>query len=292
MNTQIQSFHFENQSVRVVLDDSHTPMFVAKDVAITLGYARPNDAIKQHCKGAVKHRTLSTKGGNQKMRVIYEPDVYRLIFGSKLESAVKFQNWVFEEVLPTIRKTGRYVAQSTVSDRTPLRQAVSMLVSRCGLDYGTAYTMVNQYMGTQHIDEIDLADLPRAIAYTHSLMIKPDAKEQGEFQITCHQATNQAMNYLHGLHAEIKRLGGVAPSLDIDEDEIARAIITRMMQGKRFMINLDYWNTKPNVSIIDQKSWVVHSDNIAQIIADPAGVPKDVLPSIIQAALKRSGLAV
>ena len=116
MNTQIQSFHFENQSVRVVFDDSHTPMFVAKDVAITLGYARPNDAIKQHCKGAVKHRTLSTKGGNQKMRVIYEPDVYRLIFGSKLESAVKFQDWVFEEVLPQIRKTGMY-QQYTLLDQ-------------------------------------------------------------------------------------------------------------------------------------------------------------------------------
>ena len=85
-------------------------------------------------------------------------------------------------------------------------------------------------------------------------MIKPDAKEQGEFQITCHQATNQAMNYLHGLHAEIKRLEGVAPSLDIDEDEIARAIITRMVQGKRFMVNLDYWNNNLNVIMVDQKS--------------------------------------
>lgn len=101
-------FNFDNHNVRVVLDDNQTPMFVAKDVAKVLGYNRPNDAINQHCKGAVKHRTLETEGGNQKMRVIYEPDVYRLIFGSKLKSAVKFQDWVFEEVLPQIRKTGVY----------------------------------------------------------------------------------------------------------------------------------------------------------------------------------------
>ena len=101
-------FNFDNHNVRVVLDDNQTPMFVAKDVAKVLGYQEVNRAIRQHCKGCAKYTTLETEGGNQKMRVIYEPDVYRLIFGSKLKSAVKFQDWVFEEVLPQIRKTGQY----------------------------------------------------------------------------------------------------------------------------------------------------------------------------------------
>ena len=101
-------FNFDNHNVRVVLDDNQTPMFVAKDVAKVLGYQEVNRAIRQHCKGCAKYTTLETEGGNQKMRVIYEPDVYRLIFGSKLKSAVKFQDWVFEEVLPQIRKTGMY----------------------------------------------------------------------------------------------------------------------------------------------------------------------------------------
>lgn len=294
MQTQISIFNFEStKQVRTAIRDGGDIWFCLPDVAGILAIKNSRDIVaKQLDKKGVEKIYTPTVGGQQELTFINEPNLYRVIFRSNKAEAVKFQNWVFDEVLPTIRKTGRYVAKSTVSDRTPLRQAVSMLVSRCGLDYGTAYTMVNQYMGTQHIDEIDLSDLPRAIAYTHSLMIKPDAKEQGEFQITCHQATNQAMNYLHGLHAEIKRLGGVAPSLDIDEDEIARAIITRMVQGKRFMVNLDYWNNNLNVIMVDQKSWVVQSDDIAKIIADPAGVPKDVLPSIIQAALKRSGLTV
>lgn len=101
-------FNFDNHNVRVVLDDNQTPMFVAKDVAKVLGYQEVNRAIRQHCKGCAKYTTLETEGGNQKMRVIYEPDVYRLIFGSKLKSAVKFQDWVFEEVLPQIRQTGMY----------------------------------------------------------------------------------------------------------------------------------------------------------------------------------------
>lgn len=102
-------FNFDNQNVRVLLDDKQMPMFVAKDVAKVLGYSDATNAIKQHCKGVAKHHPITdNKNRTQKMRVIYEPDVYRLIFGSKLKSAVKFQDWVFEEVLPQIRQTGMY----------------------------------------------------------------------------------------------------------------------------------------------------------------------------------------
>ena len=66
------------------------PYFCGKDVAGALGYAIPKDAIAAHCKGAVKHRTL-TKGGEQELNFIPEGDVYRLITHSKLPSAEKFE---------------------------------------------------------------------------------------------------------------------------------------------------------------------------------------------------------
>ena len=86
-------------------------MFVASDVAKALGYSRPADAITAHCKGSVKHR-LPTNGGMQELKIIPEGDVYRLITHSKLPAAEKFESWVFDEVLPSIRKTGQYSAQS------------------------------------------------------------------------------------------------------------------------------------------------------------------------------------
>jgi prophage antirepressor-like protein len=104
-------FNFESHNVRTVVDDNGAIWFVAKDVAIALGYVRPNDAINEHCKGAAIHRPLQTAGGMQQARVLGEPNLYRLIFGSTLESAKRFQDWVFEEVLPTIRKTGKYEIQ-------------------------------------------------------------------------------------------------------------------------------------------------------------------------------------
>lgn len=106
------AFTFENNAVRIV-PNAKKPLFVAKDVAVALGYENTNDAINKFCKGVANRYPLSTQGGKQKIRVIEEPDVYRLVFGSKLDSAEKFQDWVFEEVLPSIRKTGAYVSPAS-----------------------------------------------------------------------------------------------------------------------------------------------------------------------------------
>lgn len=83
--------------------------FVANDVCDVLGYKRPAEAVRQHCKekGTVKYR-IPSNGGDQLMLLINEANVYRLIVKSKLPSADKFEEWLFEEVLPSIRKTGSY----------------------------------------------------------------------------------------------------------------------------------------------------------------------------------------
>lgn len=81
---------------------------VARDIAIALGYKNPNDAISKKCKGVAKYDT-PTNGGIQKLSYILEADIYRLIFGSKLPEAEKFQDWVFDIVLPQLRQTGGYI---------------------------------------------------------------------------------------------------------------------------------------------------------------------------------------
>ena len=81
--------------------------FVANDIAKSLGYLQPKDAVTRHCKGAIKHRYLSN-GGEQEVKVIPEGDVYRLIIRSKLPKAEEFEKWVFDEILPSIRKQGYY----------------------------------------------------------------------------------------------------------------------------------------------------------------------------------------
>ena len=95
-------------SIRIVMKDGKT-LFCGKDVAEALGYKRTADAITTHCKGVCELPT-PTSGGIQKMKYIPEGDLYRLVAHSELPSAEKFESWIFDEVLPCIRKTGGYVS--------------------------------------------------------------------------------------------------------------------------------------------------------------------------------------
>ena len=104
---------FEDQefgAVRTIMEDEKV-LFCATDVARALGYSNLRDAIKRHCKGVVKRDSL-TQGGVQTLSYIYEGDVYRLIVHSKLPSAERFESWVFDEVLPAIRRHGAYMTDS------------------------------------------------------------------------------------------------------------------------------------------------------------------------------------
>lgn len=101
--------------IRTATSESGEPLFVANDVCNALGYSNSRDAINRHVdtEDVAKHDT-PTKGGIQSLSYINESGVYSLVFGSKLETAKAFKKWVTSEVLPTIRKHGAYMTQSTI----------------------------------------------------------------------------------------------------------------------------------------------------------------------------------
>lgn len=88
-------------------------LFCGTDVAKTLGYADPYDAIRRHTKGSVK-RPVLTPGGEQQVNFIPIGDVHRLIAHSHLPEAEKYESWVFDEVLPDIQQHGMYATPDTV----------------------------------------------------------------------------------------------------------------------------------------------------------------------------------
>lgn len=130
MTNELEIFKNEEfGEVKTLLIDG-VPYFCANDIAKALGYKRAADAVSTHCKGSVKHRYL-TNGGEQEAKFIPEGDVYRLIMKSKLPSAEKFESWVVEEVLPSIRKHGAYmtneVIERTLTDPDYLIQLATAL---------------------------------------------------------------------------------------------------------------------------------------------------------------------
>jgi prophage antirepressor-like protein len=121
---QLQIFNNpEFGQVRAIEKDGKT-YFVGIDIARALGYSNPSKAVIQHCKGVTK-LGIPSQGGVQETNCITEGDMYRLITHSELPSAEKFEAWVFDEVLPSIRQNGGYIAnQENLSDAEILAKAV------------------------------------------------------------------------------------------------------------------------------------------------------------------------
>ena len=121
---------FSNQefgSIRTFEQDGKV-LFCGKDIAKALGYQRTADAITAHCKGVCVLPTPSN-GGIQRMKFIPEGDVSRLIVNSKLPSAERFERWVFDEVLPSIRKHGAYITREKLWEVATSPEAMMKLCS-------------------------------------------------------------------------------------------------------------------------------------------------------------------
>ena len=114
-------------SIRVI-EENGKYLFCGSDVAGALGYSNPRDALRRHCKGVVKRDTL-TDGGLQQLSFLPEGDVYRLIVHSKMPSAERFERWVFDEVLPTIRKHGAYLTKEKLWEVATSPEALMKLCS-------------------------------------------------------------------------------------------------------------------------------------------------------------------
>ena len=149
--------------VRIVMQDEQ-PWFVASDVASALGYEKPNNAVNSHCK---KVNKISYPETGQPLNIIPESDLYRLIMRSQLESAEKFQDWVVEEVLPSIRKTGEYninKKEEVISDLlgnmpklTDAFDAMKRLASTMGFDENQSLFSANH--AVKRISGVDCMDL-------------------------------------------------------------------------------------------------------------------------------------
>lgn len=94
-------WEFDGWPVRTHVDENGMTWWSGKDVAAALGYS-PKSKPTKHCKGELKRHTLDTAGGKQELVLISAPDVLRLVTHSKLPSAVSFEKWVYEVVLPSI----------------------------------------------------------------------------------------------------------------------------------------------------------------------------------------------
>ena len=112
MTNELQVFENPRFGAIRTLEEGGKVLFCGKDVCAALGYSNTRDALSRHCKGVVK-RDTPTQSGIQEMNFIPEGDIYRLAAKSELPGADKFESWIFDDVLPSIRKHGAYISDKS-----------------------------------------------------------------------------------------------------------------------------------------------------------------------------------
>ncbi|MPX37435.1 BRO-N domain-containing protein [Moraxella catarrhalis] len=192
--SNISIFNFEStKQVRTAIRNGGDIWFCLPDVANVLEISRSSDLLQVAKPAFVKNETSSKRGaldpagvhkmyisyesGKKQVTFINEPNLYRVIFRSNKAEAVKFQNWVFDEVLPTIRKTGQYtIAFATKDERKPLVQAVNMLVGETGAIYSNVWKMIHQRFDVDCVDELTNEQVYQAVEYVHGLILQHGKK--------------------------------------------------------------------------------------------------------------------
>ncbi|ADR52934.1 prophage antirepressor [Candidatus Liberibacter solanacearum CLso-ZC1] len=201
-NINIIPFEFESNRIRTVVDEDNTILFVAKDIAEALGYENSSKAINDHCKGVTKrYPIVDSLGRTQKVRVILESDVYRLMVKSKLPSAEKFERWVFEEVLPTLRKTGSYSIkpQKLPSATTIMRfhKHLEVLAKQAGLKDNQLLLKVNRGVTKiTGVDQLEVMDIKHLLSPDNDEYLTPTAIGELLNPVIKAKALNSWMTYL------------------------------------------------------------------------------------------------
>ncbi|WP_323842931.1 Bro-N domain-containing protein [Moraxella sp. Pampa] len=198
----MQSLTFQNLSLTPVAIDAQIWLSSA-DLANALGYSRVDNITTIYNRNADEFTSSMTalipnpKMKNANIRIFSLRGCHLIAMFARTKVAKEFRGWVLDildkEVgQPTIQKT-------TAFDRTPLRQAVTALCVKLGIMHPEAYALVHQYMGVEHIDEIAMDDLPKAVAYVHGLMIKSSQTDTPQLLKACARHLKDYTNLLKSL---------------------------------------------------------------------------------------------
>lgn len=175
--SSLSVFSFEKQSVRT-LGTPEIPLFVAIDVAKALGYSQPAKSVNDRVdpEDLIKVE-IDTAGGKQTVNCVTESGLYALIFGSKLESAKRFKRWVTSEVLPAIRRTGRYETDQsaliTTTEQYEIRKAIKSRAKNSSVHYQTVYNALYDYFKIASYKDLRHDQMKAALALIETCTLKP-----------------------------------------------------------------------------------------------------------------------
>lgn len=273
-------FNFDSHAVRTILVDD-APWFVAADVCAALELGNTTNALKRL--DADEQALISIKGctpGNDQVNIINESGLYNLVLGSRKPEAKRFKKWVTAEVLPAIRKTGRY--DSTV------QPAPAQYISQ------EQYDLLVKTMNSRSISRYWQRNVWKALSVRFNIE-RLRQLSAADFNAACAFILNEPLpkspvRKLAAPKTSAAKVLSLAAPVDIRAKRAQQAMAA--IKGSKFMLSiveLPNGRLLPDLQYIAEDGFVVSSMNSIDQILDRAGlvaVPKEALQGFA-GALKR-----
>lgn len=278
------NFNFENHQVRTALKGNE-PYFCLSDVTEILDIKNSRHVVTQLDEKGIEKIAIQTKGGVQEVTFINEPNLYRVIFRSNKAEARQFQDWVFNEVLPSIRQTGSYSTKLTEEQAYHIKSAVERKCKDDSIHYQTLWTALKHQFKVRKYELIEASDFDQAMAFIENFQ---PPKEIDHQPLNIHEflnrQSNQIMDYVHGLEQAVFSLTGKYPQRPFNRDDIAKGVIGACLNHQT--IELNFSESGLGFNLVDRTTLRIHDSNIAEHIK-LGNVSTKYLDDIIQASVSR-----
>jgi prophage antirepressor-like protein len=162
--SNLSVFNFHHSNVRIQLLNNE-PLFCLTDIIKILNIKNAHASRFNFSEKGIHKMYTPTKGGNQELLFVNEPNLYRVIFRSNKKEAIDFQNWVFDEVLPTIRKTGSYSLTINTEQQQAIKKAVNERSYRTGEHYQAIYTKFYENFKIPRYQDLPASKFDEAIKW-------------------------------------------------------------------------------------------------------------------------------
>lgn len=253
----IISFSFKNSQFRTVITNDE-PWFCLSDIcgALSIKVASP-ERFQLDAKGVTQHVT-PTDGGHQKITFVAEPNLYRLIFRSNKDEAKKFQNWIFNEVIPSIRRTGQYTLPSTITaaQQSELQAIVADKSSGNGKHRAMMWSRFNRHFKIAKYSQLPVSQFDDAVAYMQAIPAFGDLKTEEDNA----DRIKKAFALAASVAAEVSRT--VFDAVCSEEESDLRH--SRWLFGCRFDLHSNQFI--PYARLIDREACIVTLPELAKEI--------------------------
>jgi prophage antirepressor-like protein len=297
---QLTPFRFEDRDVRTMLLGEQ-PWFCAPDICAVLGYANSRDAVAKHCRQqGVAKRDTPTGSGSQSLTFINEGNLYRLIIKSRKPEAERFEQLVMDEILPAIRKTGRYEPPAASSDKITQRafqgrpiffvmQDSKLWVSAANIC--TALGIGSTYKITRNLSAHQTCRIFRGTVNLRMIDISA-AMQAADFCQT--GRSEEYRQWLQVVQADFPNAAVTAQSVELDnslyspqqpQSEVELAA-RKLLATTRLLCSFDL-DGKMGLHEIPSNAVVIAQDRLAEFIGDHAGAPRSTLGDILEAVGRR-----